>query len=253
MDNSKLPLVSIITPTFNSENYILETVKSVQNQTYINWELIITDDFSTDKTSTLVKMLCKEDSRIVFFQLKKNQGAAVARNNCLKHAKGKYIAFLDSDDLWLKDKLSFQIQFMQQNKFPITYASYSYINEKGIDMKKIVGVKKKIGYYDYLKNTIIGMSTAIIDKSLVSKFEFKNIRTRQDTFLWISLLKTGVYAFGLDKVLVNYRYRSNSISANKFNAARQVWKLYYDFENLGLFKSLYFFIFYALNALKKRL
>ena len=246
-------LVSIVMPTYNSEEFINQTILSVISQTYKNWELIITDDASIDKTCDLVKVFCEKDRRVKLFQLGKNNGAAVARNNCLEHVNGRYIAFLDSDDLWKKDKLAIQIDFMQKNNIPISFTSYEFIDVLGNNLNKVIRANKNVDYNGYLKNTIIGMSTSMIDTSLVSNVRFKDIRTRQDTYLWISLLKTGLIAYGLDIVLSKYRFRKNSISSNKFKAASQVWKLYYNFERLGFLTSSYYFIFYIFNAIKKRL
>jgi teichuronic acid biosynthesis glycosyltransferase TuaG len=246
-------LVSIITPSYNSGEFISETIKSIQNQTYRNWELLITDDFSSDNTVKIIKSFIKDDNRIQLFQLDKNSGAAMARNNSIKRALGRFIAFLDSDDTWLPNKLITQLKFMTYNKAPISFTSYFLMNDKGVSLNKTIKSIEKVNYHQYLKNTIIGMSTSMIDTSKVSHIVFKNIRTRQDTYLWISLLKQGHTAYGIGEPLGIYRVRSNSISANKIKSALQVWKLYFNFEKLGFIKSLYYLIFYLFNAIKKRI
>ena len=246
-------LISIILPTYNSETFISETIFSVINQTYQNWELIIIDDCSTDNSMSIVDSFSKNEKRIKFFKNKTNSGAAISRNIGLENSSGRFISFIDSDDVWELNKLEIQIKFMIVNNYPISFTEYNLIDEKGISLNKTIKVVKEIDYYGYLKNTIIGMSTSMIDLTKTEKFEFKNIRTRQDTYLWITLLKRGLIAQGLNKTLVNYRVRKDSISANKYKAAKQVWKLYYNFEKLGLLKSTYYFSYYIFNAIKKRI
>ena len=246
-------LISIILPTYNSETFISETIFSVINQTYQNWELIIIDDCSTDNSMSIVDSFSKNEKRIKFFKNKTNNGAAISRNIGLENSSGRFISFIDSDDVWELNKLEIQIKFMIVNNYAISFTEYNLIDEKGISLNKTIKVVNEIDYYGYLKNTIIGMSTSMIDLTKTEKFEFKNIRTRQDTYLWITLLKRGLIAQGLNKTLVNYRVRKDSISANKYKAAKQVWKLYYNLEKLGLIKSSYYFSCYIFNAIKKRI
>ena len=246
-------LISIITPCYNSNDFISETIDSVINQSYKNWELLIIDDCSTDNSVEIIQKYLEKDSRIKLFINNKNSGAAVSRNLGLLKSSGRFISFIDSDDLWEPLKLEIQINFMLSNNCPISFTNYKLIDEKGVSLNKTIKVVKEIDYYGYLKNTIIGMSTSMIDLTKTENFEFKNIRTRQDTYLWITLLKRGLIAQGLNKTLVNYRVRKDSISANKYKAAKQVWKLYYNFEKLGLLKSIYYFSYYIFNAIKKRI
>lgn len=246
-------LVSIITPIYNSELYIEKTIKSILNQTYKKFELIIVDDCSVDRGFEIVDTFAKLDSRIKLIKLEMNSGAAIARNKGLELATGRFIAFCDCDDIWFENKLENQINFMLEKSIPISFTSYQIINEKGQTLNKVINAVDSISYKEYLKNTIIGMSTSMIDTSLVKPFRFENIRTRQDTMLWITLLKRGHVAYGIKEVLVKYTVRSNSISANKYKAAAKVWDLYYNMEKMGLLKSSYFFLFYLFNAIKKRL
>lgn len=247
------PEVSVITPTFNSKEFILDTVISVKNQTYKNWELILVDDASTDSTAKIIKDLADQDERIKIHLNTKNSGAAVTRNIGLKLAKGRFIAFLDSDDIWLATKLEKQVNFMRNKTIPISFTSYSLIDEKGLDLKKYVSSIDKVDYKEVLKNTIIGMSTSMIDTKIIGRnFAFLNIRSRQDLYLWITLLKKGHIAYGIKEILVNYRVRENSVSSNKIKGAKRVWYLYFKVEKLGFFKSLYYFFFYALNAVTKK-
>ncbi|MEO9513942.1 MAG: glycosyltransferase family 2 protein [Flavobacteriaceae bacterium] len=253
MDN-QTPLVSIVTPAYNSEKFILETISSIQNQTYQNWELLITDDASSDNTVNIIKKIASKDKRIKCFVNTTNEGAAVSRNNGLEMAQGRFIAFLDSDDLWYPEKLEKQLAFMIKNKTPICFTSYDLINEESKALNKVIKTVPSIDYKGHFKNTVIGMSTAIIDTNIVTKkFRFVNIRTRQDCYLWITLLKRGHLAYGMKDVLGSYRVRKGSISSNKIKAAQKVWYLYYNLEKLGFFKSLYYFSFYVSNAIKKRI
>ena len=247
-------LVSIIIPVYNSSKFIEETIISVFSQNYKNWEMILVDDCSTDGTSKIIEHSIKNNPKVRFVKLKENSGSALARNTALKYANGRFIAFLDSDDVWRPGKLSKQVSFMLSIKAPISFSSYELIDENGMHKNKIYHSVEKLNQIDYLKNTIIGCSTAMIDTRYVGKnFSFLDIRTRQDTSLWITLLGKGFIAYGMPEVLADYRIHSNSISANKYRAAKQVWNLYFHIHKFGLFRSIYYFSFYAFNAIKKRI
>ncbi len=246
-------LVSIITPTYNAVKFINSTVESVLNQDFRNWELIIIDDYSTDGTQAIIEVLALNENRIRVIYLNENKGPAFARNQGLLAAKGKYIAFLDSDDLWLPQKLSVQMAFMEKYNFPISFSSYEVFSDKSNTVYTIKSVEK-LNYHDYLKNTIIGCSTVIINREIVGEFNFReDMRTRQDTKLWLTLLKKGFDAYGVNEVLVKYRTHEQSISNNKMQAALKVWNLYYEIEKLGFVKSIYYYSYYAVNAVLKRL
>lgn len=256
MDNNKNyidDLVSIIMPAYNSGNFIADSIKSILTQTYPHWELLITDDCSTDNTVEVIKEFSNNDDRIKLFVLEENAGAAMARNNSLEHARGRFIAFLDSDDMWLPEKLRKQVAFMKDNNYPISFTSYEVLDEYKNPTNTIINSVNKIDYKDYLKNTIIGMSTSMIDSSIVGEFRLINLRANQDACLWASLLRKGFIAYGISEILAQYRVRSGSISSNKFKAAKNVWYMYYNVEQLGLMKSAYYFSFYVFNAIKKRL
>ena len=245
-------MVSIISPSFNSSKYVSDTIESVIAQTYKHWELIIVDDASNDNSVSIIEKYSKEDSRIKLVKLTINGGAAKARNAGLRIAKGRYIAFIDSDDVWLPKKLTEQLIFMQKHKAPISFTSYGVYNEILDTEFYSISVPNTIDYKGYLKNTIIGMSTTIIDKNIVGDFSFYNIRTRQDTYLWITLLKKGFIAYGINNKLAKYRIRPDSISANKIKAVKQVWFLYHKLEKFNILKTLYYISFYGYNAIKKR-
>lgn len=239
--NNNMDLVSIITPTYNSEKYIKETINSVLSQTYQNWEMIIVDDCSTDNTVRIIEEEMEKNSRIRFIQLQENQGAAVARNTAINYANGRYIAFLDSDDLWEMNKLEVQVSFMNMNNIPFSYTSYKIINENGEETGKVVNVPEKIDYNQLLKNTIIGCLTVMLDINKFGRVQMPNMRTRQDTALWLSILKQGYIAYGIQQPLAKYRKKSGSISSNKLKMAKQNWKLYREIENLSLVKSIWCF------------
>lgn len=245
-------LVSVIMPSYNAERFIAESIRSVQQQTYQNWELLVTDDCSTDRTQEILSEFAKSDARIKLFVLPQNSGAAVARNNSLDHASGQYIAFLDSDDQWKPEKLSRQIDFMRAQEAGFSFTSYETITEGGV-LNNVIHVPETLTYKQYLRNTIIGCLTVMVDRSIVGDFRMPLLRKRQDMATWLSILRKGVVGYGLDEPLSRYRLVSNSISHNKWKAAMVVWKVYRDMEHLPLLTSIRSFIGYAYNAIKKRL
>ena len=180
------PLVSIVTPSYNSEALIGETIQSILNQTYTNWELIIVDDCSSDQTVDIIKEYT--DERIQLHILEQNSGAAVARNHAIKKATGKYLAFLDSDDLWTEDKLEKQVRFMQTNDWAFSFTGYELMNEEGILMNKYVPVPYVMNYHTLMKNTIIGCLTVMLDREKIGDQYMPNIRAGQDTAFWLQLL-----------------------------------------------------------------
>lgn len=247
------PLVSIITPVFNAERFLRETIESVQKQTFENWELILVDDCSKDSSSEIIRELSKNDDRLVYIRLKKNSGAAVARNTALDISKGRYIAFLDSDDKWEVNKLEKQLQFMQQNQVGFCFSAYSVISEDGEIINKKISVPNKINYNGLLKNTIIGCLTVLIDKNIIGEFRMPLVRAGQDTATWLSILRKGHNAYGINEPLAKYRIVTGSISSNKLNAIKRTWNTYRNIEKIPLLKSFYYLTFYILNAVIKRI
>lgn len=218
-------IVSIITPTYNSSKYIEETIRSIINQTYTNWELLITDDCSSDNTLQIIEAFQAKDKRIKVFKLKTNSGAGVARNNSIRKASGKFIAFCDSDDKWLPNKLEKQINFLHKNNQPFTYSSYKVIDESGI-FKEVITCPKKVTFQKMLRNNYVGCLTAIYDSEKLGKMYMPEIRTRQDWVLWLNILKTIKTAKGITEPLAIYTDRSNSISSNKIKLLVSNWKVY---------------------------
>lgn len=243
-------LVSIITPLYNSEEFISETVDSVLAQSYNNWEMLIVDDCSTDKGVNIVKKYQNEDDRIKLIQLEKNSGAAVARNIAIKNANGRYIAFLDSDDLWQPKKLKRQIKFMQENDYAFTYTNYQKITESGGLIDEIVISPLKLNYKKALHANYIGCLTAIYDTKKIGKIYMPEIRKRQDYGLWLKILKQ-VNGHGLNENLAYYRVRENSVSSNKLDLIKYHWKLYRDIENLSIFRSFYYILYTIILKLLK--
>ncbi len=244
------PLVSIITPAFNAERYIVETINSVINQTYKNWELIIVDDKSSDQTVAIIKKIAKKDNRIKLIEHLHNSGPAIARNTALSFSKGDYIAFLDSDDLWLKNKLENQIKIMLENKYCFTYTSYKRISFDGSVIGHQIVIPDSLSYHKLLKNTAIATSTVIINKNIIGDFTMKN--TYYDDFAcWLEILKKGCSAIGINQDLVRYRVVNNSVSRDKLHSAKMVWRAYREIERLGILYSVWCFLNYSINAFMK--
>ena len=246
-------LVSIITPCFNSEKFLDECISSVINQTYQNWEMLIVDDNSLDNSSIIIDSYSKKDDRIKPIFLKDNLGPAMARNTAISSTKGKYLAFLDSDDIWLPEKLQVQINFMKKYNCAFVFSSYSVIpfNEK--KPKYVINVPEKISHKKYLKNTIIGCLTVVLDKERFKNIQMPILRSSHDMALWLDLLKEEEFAFGIQQELAIYREHKSSNTFNKFRAVYDVWNVYRKHERLNILNSIYNFIFYAFNAFKKRI
>lgn len=231
-------LVSIIIPTFNSEKFIAETIQSIQTQTLTNWEVIIVDDGSSDKTVSVIFEIAQLDKRIQFFQIEKNSGAGIARNLALNQAKGRYIAFLDSDDLWKPTKLEKQINFMSKNDLPFTFSFYDCIDEEGKPLKKRVESPRKLSYKQLFYCNYVGNLTGIYDVDYFGKIPISPIRKRQDWTLWLTILKKIKTAQPIPESLAFYRVRQNSISASKFDLLKHNFNVYRTFHGFNLLVSL---------------
>ena len=248
----KQNLVSIITPSYNSEQFISETINSIINQTYTNWELLITDDCSTDSTIQIIKKFQETDSRIRLFILKKNSGAGIARNNSIKFAKGKYIAFCDSDDQWKENKIDKQIDFMKSNNLFFTYSSYEVIDEKG-NKQKTIYAPEKLNFKQMLFNNYVGCLTAIYDQEKLGKIFMSKIRKRQDWTLWLKIFKIINNTSGISEPLAIYRNRSNSISNNKFDLLKFNFIIYNKELGYNKVKSLIFLTFFLYYYARKKI
>lgn len=230
-----LPLVSIITPNYNSEKYICDTIESVISQTYSNWEMIIIDDASTDSSVKLIESYLQKDERINLLKIENNSGTAEARNKGVECAKGRFIAFLDSDDVWLESKLKTQVSFMLKNDLSFSFTSY--YKQSG-NSKRIIHAKQIISYENLLKNNFIGCLTVMYSVNILGKQYFPLIRKRQDWALWLKLTRDGARAYGILEPLAIYRKRKTSLSSNKISLLRYNWFVYRNFENINIFRSI---------------
>lgn len=248
LKEDEISMVSIITPLHNAEAYISNTIGSVLHQTHQKWELIIVDDMSEDDSVQIVENFSKNEARIKLIRLRENSGAAVARNTAIEAASGRYIAFLDSDDVWLPEKLECQLAFMQQNNYPFSFSAYERIDENDESLG-LVGVPEKVSYKQLLKTSVIGCLTAMYDTVYFGKVMMPLIRKRQDYGLWLKLLKQTDFAYGLQTPLGQYRVRRDSISANKLNTSTYNWRIYRQVEKLSFLASCYYFSHYAVRGL----
>ncbi len=234
------PLVSVITPLYNSEQFIEETIRSVQAQTYTHWEHIIVNDASTDGSAGIVSKLADEDPRIRFVDLTENKGAAFCRNRATELATGDLIAFLDSDDLWAPEKLERQLQFMEEHGLDVSYTSYVHMDESGKDLGKRIVALPVLAYEKQLRNNYVGNLTGMYRAATLGKVLAPNIRKRQDWAVWLEAIsRSGKPAMGLDEDLSRYRVRKGSISANKWNLVKYNFKFYRDHLGYSWFKSVY--------------
>lgn len=246
-------LISVIIPCHNNEETIARTIDSVVRQSYREIEILVVDDCSTDNTVRIVRQLASLDERIKLFIMDYNQGAGAARNRALEVATGRYVAFLDSDDLWNKNKLKLQVNFMKKNNSAICHTSYTVVDEADQDIPGKVVVNSVVNLGLFLKTTEIGMSTAVVDRRIVGDFRLELARTRQDAMLWINLLSRGFLAHGLNENLVKYRKRKGQISGNKLVMLYRTFCVYIRISKLPIYRRVYYYGCYVLNAVRKRL
>ncbi len=245
-------LVSIICPTYNSESYIEAAIQSVRNQTYSNWELLITDDCSTDSSYDIIQEEARKDTRIKTFQLERNMGADASRNNSIIQANGRFISFIDSDDIWLPEKLARQIAFMTEHDLDLCYSAYYAIDHFGYRTGRVVPAKPQLNYFQLLRNNYIGCSTAIYDTRRLGKVCMPNIKKRQDWALWLKIAKMTDRIMGIAEPLAEYRVHGKSISNNKLKLLKYNWMIYRNVEGFSIPKSsLQFARFFFFFVLKK--
>lgn len=246
------PLVSVIIPVFNAERFLRETIQSVFDQTYINWELILVNDCSTDGSELVAKQFLK-DKRIRWVNLKCNSGAAVARNKGIELARGRFIAFLDADDLYVKDKLKEQVTFMLGKDCAFSFTSYEFTDANGKPNGKKVIVPLRITYKQALKNTTIFTSTVMLNTDKLSKDDIEMpCVPSEDTATWWKILKKVSCGYGVSDVCSFYRRSAGTLSSNKVEAVRRIWSLYRNTEKMNSLKSAYYFCFWAFNAVRRR-
>ncbi len=235
-----MSLVSIITPSYNCEEFISDTINSVISQTYENWEMIIVDDCSSDSSTEIIERYILKDDRIKLLRNEINSGPAVSRNNAINEAKGKYIAFLDADDFWMPEKLESQIFFMEANGVSLSYSSYETMDEEGKKLGIVRNPLEKLDYNELLKENQIGCLTAVYNREKLGKCYMPIIHKRQDYGLWLSILKKIDFAYKVPGNLAVYRIQTNSVSSNKIDLLKHNYRLFRDVEKLSVSQSVYF-------------
>ncbi len=232
------PIVSIITPVYNSSKFIRQCLLSTTTQSYPHFEHVLVDDCSTDSSVKIIEEFAKSDSRIKLIKLSNNGGAGVARNTAIKAAMGRFIAFLDADDFWHKDKLKIQVNFMLRNEYVFSFTQY-YIVDEDSKVNKLVQSPKVVRYEDILKNGYIGCLTAMYDAEKIGKYYMQLIRKRQDWALWIVILKDVGSAYGIQQPLAYYRVGNESLSKNKFKLFKHNFNVFHKVLQMGLVESSY--------------
>jgi teichuronic acid biosynthesis glycosyltransferase TuaG len=241
VNNCSFPLVSIVMPSYNSASFLSSAIISVINQTYQNWEMLIVDDCSTDNSWQILASFATIDKRIIISKTVTNSGSGPTRNLAIHNAKGKYIAFLDSDDIWTPDRLEKHIEFMQENRCAFSHASYGYMSEDGIILPKEFRVSRKpVTYKILLKKTDISCLTAIYDQDQLGKIFMPNLRRKQDYALWLSILKTGIPSIPFSPLLAYYRQRKDSSTSKKHKLIVQHLKFLKEQEHLSTLNSLWY-------------
>jgi len=245
--------VSIVIPVHNARSFIEKTTESVKSQTYDNWELILVENASVDGTKEVIERLAEEDERIRVIDLKDSASAALARNAGVEASNGRFVSFLDADDIWREDKLEKECAFMIENDAAFAFTGYEFGDDEANPTGKIVKVPKVITYKEALKNTTIFTSTVMFDTSKIQRQSIRMPEIKsEDTALWWKLLREGFDAYGLNENLVIYRRPARSLSSNKFEAIKRIWYLYRKWEKLSLIKSAWYFVNWAINAVLRR-
>lgn len=250
MDN----LVSIIVPVYNAGAFIEDTIRMVLAQTYTQWELLLVDDCSKDDSRAKIETLCGQDERIRLISRERNGGAAEARNMGMDNAGGRYIAFLDADDVWLPEKLEKELKFMEEKNAAFAFTAYEFGDEAARGTGKIVNVPETLTYKEALSRTVIFTTTVIFDLTRIDKkmIQMPNVAS-EDTATWWKVLRCGYTAYGLNEVLAIYRRPAGSLSSNKFVAIKRIWNLYRNEEKLSLPVTIRCFLGWAFGAVIRRI
>ena len=246
--------VSIIIPAYNASKFIGEAVKSVENQNYENYEILVVNDCSKDNTAEIVEKLSNSNPKIKLINNCNNSGAALSRNAGIKNATGRFIAFLDADDVWVEEKLNKQINFMLKNGVSFSFTGYQFSNSKAEPTGKKVFVPTKLTYKDLLKNTTIFTSTVIFDMNQLKEDDILMpvLKSGQDVATWLNVLKKVEYAYGLNEILSMYRRTRGTLSSNKLKRLKVIWGIYEN-QKINKFYRLYCVPFWAFNAIKRRI
>ena len=249
-------MISIVVPVYNAAAFIRQTMEMVQAQTYTDWELILVDDCSKDPSCEVIESYLKEkpDERIRLIKKEKNEGAALSRNRGIQEAKGRYIAFLDADDVWLAHKLQTQMEFMKKENAGFVFSAYEFGDEEAVGTGRIVHVPESLTYKKALSRTVIFTTTVLLDTKKISKdlIYMPNVPS-EDSATWWQILRAGHVARGIDEVLAIYRRPGKSLSSNKLKAIQRIWYLYREVEKLPLLTSCFAFVGWAYRASVRRL
>ena len=245
------PLVTVIMPCYNAEKLIAESIDSVVAQTYPNWELIVVDDCSSDSSSEIVKAYTEKDKRIKYLKSEKPSGGpSVPRNIGIENAKGEYVAFLDSDDLWLPQKLGRQLEYMRNNGFDFVYSYYEKMSADGTRDNRIVRTKLKSDYSSILKSNSIPCLTSLLKRDLIGDIRFKEI-PQEDFCFWLDVLRNGAKAYNMAEVTALYRETPNSRSRNKLDMFRGYWNVIRNEQKISPVRAAYCMLTYSINGFKK--
>lgn len=244
-------LVSVVIPVYNVEKFIENTIRSVLAQTYRNIEILLIDDCSPDNSAKIIKNMAADNPEIRYYKLKKNSGAAVARNKGIELAQGQYIAFLDSDDMWKPEKLHKELELLKRTGGEFAFTAIEMIDESGEVVKGKRKVKEKVDYKFLLSNTMIATSSVLLDISKIGKFQMPLIRSGQDYATWLMLLRNGRIAYGIDEALTQYRRTEGSLSSKKTKNWKKVWNIQVNLEGINPIKAYFHCFFYIFNAVKK--
>ena len=244
-----LNIITIILPNYNSEKYLDDTLKSIISQSYKDWNLKIVDDNSNIKTLNILKRYENEKNFEITY-LKNNMGAGYCRILAIKNTNSKYIAFIDSDDIWEKNKLLNQLNFMEKNNFQFTYTSYRTFNEIN-GKENFINPPKLFNYKKFIKNTSIATSTMMILRESINDIRFSDTKICEDYFFKCALLKKIVSANLLDQILTRYRIRKDSLQSNKFRNLYWIWKINKEMNNLNFFENFISLLMISINSIKK--
>jgi len=247
-----MPHISVVMPAYNAEATIGEAISSVLNQTYDNFELIVIDDCSKDRTTYIISEFAEKDHRICFLRNEKNSGVAFTRNRGVAAAKGTWIAFLDSDDMWREDKLEKQVQLVKQNSDAIlTYTSSAFILSDGKKSSYILHAEEKTTYRTLLRKNLISCSSVLVRSDIMKGIKMPHDKMHEDYYVWLSILKQYPYALGIDEPLLIYRISNNSKSSNRVKSAKM---LFHSYRAVGYGKivSAWLVLLYSVYSIKKR-
>lgn len=243
--------VTVITPAYNASKFLPETIKSVQDQTFKDWEIIIVDDCSTDDTFAIATKIAEEDSRIKVIRQNENAGVAAARNTALDAVESEYVAFLDSDDKWTPEKLEKQVAFMDSNGCILSYTYYRGFNSDTGELGRVFKAPKTMTYQSIFRNTAIGCLTVMVNRKMSGPFHMPLLKHTEDNCTWQIILKPGYKAYLLPEVLALYRVGNDSLTKNKGGSTKNQWHYYRDYYKFSVLKSAFYFGCYAFNAVKK--